>query len=221
MHIYCLPILDNTWSFIDTQLLHFVSPQRQKTVKSYYYPIDQKLSLYAALLVRMEISKLSGIPSADLCFHSQYMHKPVLLSAPQYNFNFSHTRNMILCGISVNAPIGVDVERIDTNIAIKNMENVLHPLEFQHISKATSSSMRSYRFYKIWTQKESYIKYLGTGFSKKAQDFNMLDSAFSSQLFTWQQNGYMCSVFMPISTLPGIQVIHESDIQKYFFTLSS
>ncbi len=221
MHIYCLPILDNVWNIVDTQLLAFVSPQRQKLVKGYHYPIDQKLSLYAALLTRMGISKFSGIPVSALRFQTGFMQKPILISAPQFHFNFSHTRNMILCGISDTVPIGVDVEYIDTSITIENMENVLHPVEFQYISGAPSASMRSYRFYKIWTQKEAYIKYLGTGFSEKVQNFNMLDPTFSSHIFTWQQDCYMCSVFMPIFKFLEIQVVGESDIQNYFLSLPS
>ena len=188
--------------------------QRQATKSLYCH-----LKLPSTLLVRMEISKLSGIPSADLCFHSQYMHKPILLSAPQYHFNYSHTRNMILCGISATEPVGVDIERIDTNMTIGNMENVFHPIEFLYINNGSSAPIRSYRFYKIWTQKEAYIKYLGTGFSEKIQDFNTLDSSFSFHLHTWIVNDYLCSMFLPSLSNPTIQLVNESDVQHYFLNI--
>lgn len=216
MHLYCLSLQNASWKTIDTNLLSVVSFQRQKAVLNYQHSIDKRLSLYAALLTRMEISKLSGIHASALRFQTGFMQKPILISVPQYHFNFSHTRNMILCGISDTVPIGVDVECIDTSITIENLENILHPVEFQYISGAPSAYMRSYRFYKIWTQKEAYIKYLGTGFSEKVQNFNMLDPTFSSHIFTWQQDCYMCSVFMPIFKFPEIQVVSESDIQNYF-----
>ena len=82
---------------------------------------------------------------------------------------------MILCGISDTHPIGVDIERIDPSLNIETMKAVLHQTEFQYINSTYSNHERTDRFYKIWTQKEAYIKYMGTGFSANAHAFNMLD----------------------------------------------
>lgn len=216
MYIYYLPIFNNLWHSTDIQLLSFISPQRQKTVLSYKYTIDKKLSLYSALLVRMEISILSGMPNNDLLFYNEFMHKPILLSAPQYHFNISHTHNMVLCGISINNPIGVDVECTKRNEILEKLEDVFHPMEVQYIKNSTSNNMYLIRFYKIWTQKEAYIKYLGTGFSEKTNTLNTLDPILSSHLLTWQQENYICSSFLPTIERPNIKRVTESDIINYF-----
>lgn len=216
MHIYYLPIHNGLWQAVDAQLLSFVSPQRQKIVLSYKFVIDKKLSLYSALLTRMKISILSGIPNTNLCFDSKFLHKPLLLSAPQYHFSISHTRNMVLCGISVNNSVGLDVENIERNEIIDNMECVFHPTEIQYIKNSSSHFTRLIRFYKIWTKKEAYIKSLGTGFSERTNILNMLDPMFASHLLTWKQEHYICSVFMPTVKQPTIELVTESDIITHF-----
>lgn len=218
LKLYTLPITTLFWTDTDTQLLPFISKQRQEKIASYRFSIDKKLSLYSALLTRMEISILSGISPQSLYFQSKFMHKPMLLSAPYYHFNFSHTKSIILCGISDTHPIGVDIERIDPPLNIETMEAVLHPTEFQYINAAYSNYERTDRFYKIWTQKEAYIKYMGTGFSANVHAFNMLDPKLSSKLFTWKQDCYLCSVFTDFQNIPSAQTVTESELQGYFLS---
>ena len=68
MNVYYLPLDVSTWTPIDEQLLSAVSPQRQERIKKYTYAAGRRLSLYAALLSRMGISLLTGIPAKDLAF---------------------------------------------------------------------------------------------------------------------------------------------------------
>lgn len=218
LKLYTLPIITPVWTDADAQLLPFISKQRQEKAASYRSPIDKKLSLYSALLTRMEISILSGVLPQKLHFQSEFMHKPILLSDPHYHFNFSHTKSIILCGISDTHPIGVDIERIDPFLNVNTMETVLHPTEFQYINSVHSNHEQTYRFYKIWTQKEAYIKYLGTGFSTNVHAFNMLDKKLSSKLFTWQQDCYLCSVFTDFQSIPSVQTVTESELQNYFLS---
>lgn len=218
LKLYTLPIITPVWTDTDVQLLPFISKQRQEKVLSYRFSIDKKLSLYSALLTRMEISVLSGVLHQSLHFQSEFMHKPMLLSAPYYHFNFSHTKSMILCGISDTHPIGVDIERIDPSLNIETMKAVLHQTEFQYINSTYSNHERTDRFYKIWTQKEAYIKYMGTGFSADAHAFNMLDPKLSSKLFTWKQDCYLCSVFTDFQNIPSVQTVAESELRDYFLS---
>lgn len=216
MYIYCLPITNSLWQNTETLLLPFVSPKRLKKIFSYYHTADKKLSLYAALLVRMQLSILSGIPNNALRFQYNSYGKPLLLSNPQYHFNFSHTHNIILCSISNVAPTGIDVESISEDFPIHSIYEGLHPTEIQNIN---SSSLESQyvRFYKIWTQKEAFVKFLGTGFSMEASTINTLEPKLASHLYTWKYKNYICSVFLPkMDSHLHIKLLHESEVQNYF-----
>lgn len=216
MFIYCLPITNLLWQDAEAHLLHFVSSERQQTVLNYYHPIDQKLSLYAALLVRMQLSILTKIPNDALKFRRNLYGKPIFLSNPQYHFSLSHTHNMILCSISNQGSNGIDIETIDKDLPIKYMYESLHPTEVQYINDIPSDSQYLH-FYKIWTQKEAYVKFLGTGFSTESSAINTLEPRLASHLYTWKHLNYVCSVFMPTTVnYYSISFIYESDLQEYF-----
>lgn len=84
--------------------------------------------------------------------------KPYLPEYPQIHFNYSHSREGILCGIYTEE-IGVDIERI---IPCKERlaARVCHPNELRLLEE---SQDRDRMMTAIWTAKESYVKYLGTG----------------------------------------------------------
>ncbi len=217
MYIYCLPITNSLWQDTETHLLPFVSPRRQRKVLNYYHPIDQKLSLYSALLTRMQLSILTGLPNNCLRFQCNSYGKPLLLSNPQYYFNFSHTHNIILCGISNVAPVGIDVESISKDFSIHSIYEGLHPIEKQYINNFSLES-QYVRFYKIWTQKEAFVKFEGTGFSTESSTINTLDPKLAYHLYTWQYTKYICSAFLPKpDSQLYIRLIHESEVQNYFF----
>lgn len=216
MYIYCLPITNSLWQDTETHLFPFVSPRRQRKVLNYYHPIDQKLSLYSALLTRMQLSILTGLPNNSLRFQYNSYGKPLLLSNPQYHFSLSHTHNMILCGISTQGSIGVDVESINRALSIESISEGLHPIEIHHLRNVAYNSQHLH-FYKIWTQKEAYVKFLGTGFSIDAASFNTLDPKFASHLYTWKFLNYIGSVFMPITDKHcSIKFIYKSNIQNFY-----
>lgn len=221
MNIYCLPIQNSSWQDTENRLLSYVSGKRQQTVLNYRHPIDQKLSLYAALLTRMKLSQLTGIPNDSLLFHYNPFGKPLLSSNPQYYFSFSHTHNIILCSISDKGSVGVDVEPINKKFPIKCMHECMfeafHPIEIQYIKNIAVESQHTY-FYKIWTQKEAYVKFLGTGFSTEVSSINTLEPSLASYFYTWLYQNYICSVFTHTPKQDfSIEFVHETDIQKYFF----
>ena len=113
MHIYYLPIRSQIWNETDTNLLEYISTTRREKVQRYMHISDQKLSLYAGLLARMELSQLSGIPHSQLQFEYKDNHKPCFLSVPSFDFSLSHTYSAILCCISSDKAVGADIEKIN------------------------------------------------------------------------------------------------------------
>ena len=87
------------------------------------------------------------------------------------HFNISHSKGIaVVC--FCEEPVGVDVEKIrDVNLKIK--DRFFGDTEKEQVK--TNSD-----FTKVWTAKESYIKYLGTGLSTPLNSFdvNNLDVNF-------------------------------------------
>ena len=84
--------------------------------------------------------------------------KPYLENVQGINFNISHCRGLVVCGVSEN-DIGVDVEyfrRFDEKV----MERIFSPSEKEYV---LSSDAAGENFFRIWTLKEALGKYIGTG----------------------------------------------------------
>ncbi|KAK2983255.1 hypothetical protein RJ640_023375 [Escallonia rubra] len=98
---------------------------------------------------------------------------------PPLHFNISHTSSLVACGVTMDSPIGIDVE--EKQRAIKN--NVLSFVrryfsghEVEHLSSILDPEVQRQEFLKLWTLKEAYVKALGRGFS--ASPFNTFTIRF-------------------------------------------
>lgn len=212
MNIYYL-LMDNTdWGEQDKRLLQAVSERRREKVMRYRFLADRRLSLYSALLVRMELSLVTGIPANELRFSGELNQKPVFLSEAQYRFSVSHTRNVILCGISSHGDVGVDVERINT-APLDIMELVFHPEEIAYVQEA-SAYLKNIRFYEIWTKKEAYTKQMGVGLGDNPTLFNTLEH--SDCFSIWRQDDYMCCVYEEGTAFHQMSCISVKEIQQYY-----
>lgn len=91
--------------------------------------------------------------------------KPVLDGAPGIFFNISHTRGLVVCGISGRV-IGVDTEYIRP-FDERLMRRVCTEDEIAYIygdgGGSEDPSRQQERFFRLWTFKESYLKATGQG----------------------------------------------------------
>ncbi len=85
--------------------------------------------------------------------------KPYLAKQPHLHFNISHCEAVVACALS-DRPVGIDVESVGDTLDEELMRHVCHESECEHILAAESPR---HAFTALWTRKESYVKYLGTG----------------------------------------------------------
>lgn len=212
MKIYTLPITKTTWGKTDIKLLNYLSDHRKNKVLNYRYDINKKLCLYAALLVRMQLTELTGIPNDKLQFSFLSTQKPVFLSDSQYYFSFSHTHNAILCGISYSEDIGVDIEKIK-KAPFEIINSTFHSDEKDYVITSKNPDIA---FYEIWTRKEAYIKYKGSGLNDDLALVNTKHPKLLPYLFTWKYEDYMCSIFSRDTSTINIEPINEKQIIQFF-----
>jgi 4'-phosphopantetheinyl transferase len=86
------------------------------------------------------------------------------------HFNLSYSGEWILIGIS-NSAIGVDIEKIRT-IDYKNISRHFS-LKEQRYLRLIDSHIGEKEFYRIWTGKESFTKYLGKGLRIPLDSFSI------------------------------------------------
>ncbi len=112
--------------------------------------------------------------------------KPYLKEIENFCFNISHSGEISVLALS-DSEVGVDAEKIkkaDLRIAKRCfLQN-----EAEYILREDSDN----RFFEIWTRKEAYLKYKGTGISGGLQSVDTFNC--SPDIKTFFIDGYVISV---------------------------
>lgn len=214
MYTYFLSLTSDIWTPAEDILLSYVSPERHARILRYVHMVDRKLSLYAALLIRMALLIHTSLTAKDLHFRCQGNHKPVLLTDSSIDFSFSHTRNAVLCCISPDTTVGADVE-LCSKAPYEIMDIVFHKEETAYVSAATETEKQE-RFFRIWTQKEAYTKRNGTGLVCDLTNINTLEPSIAASLHSWQTDNYICSVCGNFAAPPIPQHVSTNDVFEFF-----
>lgn len=211
MNVLYMPVNTDNFSSIEEQLLSYVSESRREKIISNTQDKVKLLSLYSALLLRFGLFKYYGI-SQELIFDKTNDGKPFITNLNNFDFNISHTKNMVMCGINNNGKIGVDVEHIRS--VHKNVEKKVYSLEeISYIHESVEDS--SFRFFEIWTKKEAYTKYIGTGLRNDINNINMLSDIHNDKLLFWNNDNYFYSVYSDSLDNKPVEVSIE-DIINHF-----
>jgi len=115
--------------------------------------------LLGETLARYMISSHTGESLENIEFEYGKHGKPLLRGRDDIHFNISHSGNFIACTLSPS-PIGIDVQTI-TSANLNIAKRFFTENEYGYILEEDSAA----RFCRVWTMKESYVKYLGSGIS--------------------------------------------------------
>ncbi|MBP5427318.1 MAG: 4'-phosphopantetheinyl transferase superfamily protein [Clostridiales bacterium] len=103
-----------------------------------------------------------NFPGTKPCIKKNKRGKPYVSNIRGCYFSISHTRNILVIAVD-KLPIGVDIEKIrDVNFKIVN--RFFSKEDIKKFETVEQKERKDY-FFKMWTQKESYVKCIGTGFS--------------------------------------------------------
>lgn len=120
--------------------------------------------------------------------------KPRIKENPDFHFNISHSGNWVVlaCG---NSEVGIDVEtlRMDEKKE-KVARRFFSDAEQQFVFQTEEDTHK--RFFQIWTAKESYLKFLGTGLQTPLTSFDVCTMTQPHFFTHWLEEGCMtlCSV---------------------------
>lgn len=149
---------------------HFdtVSTYRKKKIERNRLLKDKSLSLGAGILLDFALQSF-GLREKDMEYISGENGKPFFKNHPEIHFNISHSKSCVICSVSDN-PVGCDTEKIgkaDLRIA----KRFFAEKEKNFVNSITNTEEQNESFYRIWTLKESYIKYTGNGLAQGLASF--------------------------------------------------
>ena len=125
---------------------------------------DRRTSLVTRALVRVTLSRYSGVPPARWRFRTNDHGRPEI-AAPvsPLRFNVSHTRGLVVCLVGRGREVGVDAESLDRDRPWLDLaERFFTPAEARAL-RGVPAARRPLRFLEYWTLKESYVKARGRG----------------------------------------------------------
>ena len=113
---------------------------------------------------------------AKLSFHYSDHGKPGLAGAHQNSrlkFNVSHSGNVAIFAFVLDRNVGVDIERVHTDIEVDAVaQRFFSPYERLALA-ALPASEKYLGFFNCWTRKEAFVKAVGQGLSLPLENFDV------------------------------------------------
>lgn len=142
--------------------------QKQKVHKS--KRMENKFQLLLSnLLNKYVLMNQYGLSISNINIMKELYGKPYILNK-YVNFNISHAAKIVIAAYSQYEEIGIDIEQINS-IEFDAFRNVFLDYEFNEILKQENIESQLKQFYKFWTLKECYLKYLGIGLYRDLTSF--------------------------------------------------
>jgi phosphopantetheine--protein transferase-like protein len=144
------------------------------------------VSDFSRRFVRQHVSKIIGVPAENLKFAYGERGKPYIKENPLY-LNVSHCGNVVLAAFAPEE-IGADIELVRSfNEGV--VRRFFTDEERRYITLSADRSEEECRFFEIWTAKEAFLKFCGTGISggfdfSTADENGLREEIFSPKLGT-------------------------------------
>jgi 4'-phosphopantetheinyl transferase len=140
-----------------SDLLKALPEECRERALRYRFERDSYNFVAGRLLLQKGLQEL-GLSSDLSQLTYQQNGKPQL---PGLHFNISHSDHLVVCVLSTDGEVGIDVE-LQGQIELGNFIDYFTELEWNDITHASDSIKR---FYFYWTRKEAVIKALGVSLS--------------------------------------------------------
>ncbi len=153
--------------------------EREKVAR-YRFEKDRHRSLVTRALVRTALSRYAEVSPRDWRFVLNEYGRPQIQEPAgerSLRFNLSHSSGLVVCLVSRDREVGVDVEdRTRGGELLDVADRFFSPFEVRAL-RALPPAEQMDRFFLYWTLKESYIKARGMGLAISLAAFSFdLDS---------------------------------------------
>lgn len=175
-------------------MARLVSEKRRRRLGMFRDRADAERGLLGEMLARRAICVMSGILPGEQRFVRGEAGKPLLQNDAGVHFNVSHSGRYVVCAVD-GSPVGIDVEEI-APVDLRIASRFFASGEKEYVQSAASGE-RAYRFFEVWTMKESYIKREGVGLSIPLPSFDVFEAIRHRKAFfekVPQPGGAVCHV---------------------------
>ena len=197
VHIYYTvfesTIPESRWAYLVKQM----PPNIQQRLLRYRKSENKYQLLLGRLLLKKILFNLgySDFQLADV----QYSDHQKPFWKDTIDFSIAHSGHVVVCAVSTEGVIGIDVERIQ-QLPIKDFAHILNEKDYQLLA---TSKHKMTTFFKLWTIKEAVSKADGRGLSMDVQRIYLegQEALFGTQRWQYKtldlKEGFQCHYVVP------------------------
>lgn len=187
------------------EYLKLLPLNEQKDLENFANLNLKQNALLSKALTRLILSKYLNIAPKEIPIIRTHLKKPSLPEElKSYQFNVSHTKTYFALAITKDAIIGIDIEHKNLRQYQDISQRFFHPKEHESLM---NSKNQEDCFFRIWTQKEAFVKAIGEGLSFDLKKFyvdlneakiihiddpNYKAETFHSHLMQLPEQHYLC-----------------------------
>jgi 4'-phosphopantetheinyl transferase len=152
-----------------------LAPDERERADRFHFERDRRRAVIARGYLRLLLGQFLDLPPNKLVFEYDEFGKPGLLpeQGSSVQFNVSHSGDLILIAIARSLPVGVDVERIRTDLDVADIAARFFSANENELLASLGGALRYKAFFNCWTRKEAYLKARGIGLSLPLDQFDV------------------------------------------------
>lgn len=157
------------------KMWHILAPDERERADRFHFEADRRRAVIARGYLRLLLGQILDLPANKLVFEYDEFGKPGLLprQGPSVQFNVSHSGELILIAIARDLAVGVDVEKIRTDLDLADIAARFFSANENVLLTSLAGPPRYKAFFTCWTRKEAYLKARGIGLSLPLDQFDV------------------------------------------------
>lgn len=139
----------------------------------FHFEKHRRHFIVARGFLRCVVARYLGTQPESLRFVYGAYGKPALEGEHSLRFNLSHSNEVALLAVTLDADVGVDVEHIRADFASEDIARRFFSRAEVETFNALAKEEQVAAFFRCWTRKEAYIKAIGMGLSQPLDAFDV------------------------------------------------
>jgi 4'-phosphopantetheinyl transferase len=164
---------DEAWADTDRidRAVRWLQPAERARFERFRHDVDRHMFLLGRAMARRLVGAALGVEPTSWPWQEGERGRPEVGHADsRVSFNLAHSAGLVVCAISHEREVGVDVEhRLRPPTDPQIVRRFCSPAEIADIERCGPDNWRD-QFLKYWTLKEAYLKARGLGIAVPLSD---------------------------------------------------
>ncbi|MEW6510865.1 MAG: 4'-phosphopantetheinyl transferase superfamily protein [Bacteroidota bacterium] len=153
-------------------------PERRRASR-FRFARDREAFVASHGILRSILGRYEHRRPETLRFHYTVSGKPFIHSSEPggvYQFNMSHTRNLVAVVVARGRDVGIDVEQIRVDVTADDLSPLIRFAADLYVGDPDTITAGDARLFRLWARTEAILKASGTGLSADGLSFRSIES---------------------------------------------